>query len=398
MSSPTIWSFPRRSLDAHNVAFVQDWLAGGFVGSEKVLAEMLAVLPQRPIYTLVHKPEDFVGTPLQDAQVHTSVLQSLPGAVKHYRHFLPLMPYAVEQFDLSGYDVVVSSSHAVAKGVLVGAEQLHLSYVHSPIRYVWDLYQQYLREANLTVGVRSVLARIILHYIRIWDGGTANRVDVFLANSAYVARRIWRTYRRPARVLYPPVDTHRFDATQSREDFYLTMSRFVPYKKIDLIVETFTRLGKPLVVIGSGPDFAKVQALAGPTVQLLGRQPDEVVADYMARCRAFVFAADEDFGIVPVEAQAAGAPVIAYGKGGSLETVIPDHTGILFGQQNVPSLTRAVELFETRESEFSAQVIRQNAERFSAERFRQEFRLIYEAAVLARNEGRDPEQAVMQLP
>jgi glycosyltransferase involved in cell wall biosynthesis len=377
-------------------AFVQDWLAGGFVGSEKVLAEMIATR-KGPIYTLVHKPEDFVGTPLENVEVYTSGIQHWPGGVSHYRNYLPFMPYQIEQFDLTAYDTIVSSSHAVAKGVLVGAGQLHISYVHSPIRYAWDLYQQYLREANLTSGVKATLAKIVLHYIRLWDHSTANRVDVFLANSEYVAQRIWRTYRRRARVLYPPVEVSRFDHTRPREAFYLAMSRFVPYKKLDLIVETCTRLGLPLKVIGSGPDFEKVKALAGPTVELLGRQDDKVVADLMARCKAFVFAADEDFGIVPVEAQAAGAPVIAYGKGGSLETVIPDVTGILFGQQSTESLTRAIHLFEQRQHQFNAQVIRRNAERFRPERFRSEFQAILAAAEAAKQAGLDPEQAALDL-
>lgn len=379
-----------------DTVYVQDWLAGGFAGSEKVLAEMLATR-QAPIYTLVHKPEDFVGTPLEHAEVHTSAIQKWPKGVSNYRTYLPFMPYQVEQFDLTAYDTIISSSHAVAKGVLVGAGQLHISYIHSPIRYAWDLYQQYLREANLTSGVKATLAKIALHYIRIWDNSTSNRVDVFLTNSEYVARRVWRTYRRPAKVLYPPVDVNRFDAHHPREDFYFTMSRFVPYKKIDLIVETFSRLGKPLVVIGSGPDFEKVKALAGPTVQLLGRQSDEQVAYYMSRCKAFVFSADEDFGIVPVEAQAAGAPVIAYGKGGSLETVLADKTGVFFGQQNIESLSRAIHIFEEREHLFNSQTIRQNAERFAAERFRRQFSAIVAAAETAKRAGKDPEVAVMGL-
>ncbi|WP_407541326.1 glycosyltransferase [Deinococcus radiomollis] len=379
------------------IALVQDWLAGGFVGSEKVLAEMLAVLPGSPIYTLVYKPEDFVGTPLENATVHTSAIQNWPKGVSSYRNYLPFMPYQIEQFDLTAYDTIVSSSHAVSKGVLVGAGQLHVSYIHSPIRYAWDLYQQYLREANLASGVKATLAKIVLHYIRLWDHSTANRVDVFLANSEYVARRVWRTYRRPARVLYPPVDVARFDHTRPREEFYLTMSRFVPYKKIDLIVDTFTRSGKPLIVIGGGPDFEKIKATAGPNVQLLGRQSDVEVADYMSRCKAFVFAADEDFGIVPVEAQAAGAPVIAYGKGGSLETVVAGRTGVFFGQQNEESLTRAVGIFEATAHTFDAQTIRTHAERFRPERFRTEFRAVLAAAEAAKQRGEDPEKAVMAL-
>jgi len=383
-------------MNSTRTAFVQDWLAGGFVGSEKVLAEMLNTR-LGPIYTMVHRPEDFVGTPLEHAIVHTSAIQNWPKGITHYRTYLPFMPYQIEQFDLTEYDTIVSSSHAVAKGVLVGAGQLHVSYIHSPIRYAWDLYQQYLHESDLTSGIKATLAKIVLHYIRLWDHSTANRVDVFLANSHYVAQRVWRTYRRQARVLYPPVDVSRFDHTRPREEFYLAMSRFVPYKKLDLIVETFTRLGKPLKVIGSGPDFEKVRALAGPTVELLGRQDDMAVADLMSRCKALVFAADEDFGIVPVEAQAAGAPVIAYGKGGSLETVIPDRTGVFFGQQNFESLSRAITLFEDRVSQFDPVVIRRHAESFAPERFRREFAAILNAAEEAKRSGRDPEAAVLQL-
>lgn len=377
-------------------AYIQDWLAGGFAGSEKVLAEMFATR-KGPIYTIVHKPEDFKGTPLENAEVYTSAIQHWPKGISNYRAYLPFMPYQIEQFDLTGHDTIVSSSHAVAKGVLVGAGQLHISYIHSPIRYAWDLYQQYLREANLTSGVKATLAKAVLHYIRIWDHATANRVDVFLANSEYVAKRVWRTYRRPARVLYPPVDVDRFDHTRPREDFYFTMSRFVPYKKVDLIVETFTRLDKPLMVIGAGPDFDKIKALAGSNVHLLGRQSDKVVADHMARCKAFVFAADEDFGIVPVEAQAAGAPVIAYGRGGSLETIVPDQTGVFFGQQNIDSLTRAVALFESKADQFDAAIIRQHAEKFRPERFRAQFAAILDAAEAAKRIGEDPEKAVLAL-
>lgn len=377
-------------------AFIHDWLAGGFAGSEKVLAEMLQVR-HGTIYTLVHKPGDFIGTPLEHVEIHTSAIQHWPKGVSHYRSYLPFMPYQVEQFDLTAYNTIVSSSHAVAKGVLVGAGQLHISYIHSPIRYAWDLYQQYLREAKLVSGIKATLAKVMLHYIRIWDYSTANRVDVFLANSSYVAERIWRTYRRPARVLYPPVDVNRFDATQKREEFYFTMSRFVPYKKIDLIVETFSRLGKPLVIIGDGPDFDKIKSLAGPNVHLLGRQSDAVVADHMARCKAFVFAADEDFGIVPVEAQAAGAPVIAYGKGGSLETVISEQTGIFFGQQNIESLTRAIEIFERKFELFDSAIIRRHAEKFDLERFNKEFAAILETAERAKRSGESIERAVLEL-
>lgn len=377
-------------------AVVHEWLTT-YAGSEKVVEEILEVLPDADLYALIHHPEGMRGTRLEGRAVTTSLLNGFPGAAERYRTLLPLMPFAVEQFDLSAYDVIVSSSHAVSKGVLVGAGQLHLSYVHSPVRYAWDLYHQYLRESGLTRGPKGLLAKLILHYVRLWDSTTANRVDVFLANSEYVARRVWRTYRRPAHVLYPPVEVDRFDHTRGREDFYLTMSRMVPYKKLDLIVQTFTALGRPLLVIGDGPDRAKIEALAGPNVTLLGRQSDEVVADLMGRCRAFVFAADEDFGITPVEAQAAGAPVIAYGKGGALETVLPNRTGVFFGQQHPESLKRAVELFESLPA-MDARVIRTNAERFGAGRFRREFEAVLGVAWDAFQDGRDPERAVLGPP
>lgn len=376
-------------------ALVHDWLVS-YAGSEKVVEQLMALFPEAPIYTLFHDMASMRGTPFEGKDIRVSGLNRLPGAARRYRSYLPLMPFAAEQFDLRGYDVVISSSHAVAKGVLVSAEQLHLSYVHSPVRYAWDLYQQYLEEANLTSGAKALLVKVILHYLRLWDSTTANRVDVFMANSQYVARRIWRTYRRPARVLYPPVDVGRFDPTRPREDFYLTLSRMVPYKKMDLIVEAFARTGRTLVVIGDGPDRAKVEALAGPNVVLLGHQPDTVVADYLERCRAFVFAADEDFGITPVEAQAAGAPVIAYGKGGVLESVVPNQTGVFFGQQTTESINRAVEIFESRPA-MNVQVIRNNAERFNPARFAAQAQEIVTTAYDAFSRHEDPERAVLGM-
>ena len=354
------------------VAFVHDWLAV-YAGAEKVLEAALELYPDAPIYTLVYQQENFKGTRIAGHPVHTSFIARLPKGREKYRAYLPLMPLAIEQFDLSAYDVVISSSHAVAKGVLTRADQFHISYVHTPIRYAWDLQFQYLKEAGIERGLKGAIVRMILHYVRLWDVASANRVDVFVANSHYVARRIWKVYRREARVIYPPVDVDRFTPRRQREDFYLTLSRFVPYKKIDLIVEAFTRLGLSLVVIGDGPDFDKVKRFAGPNVQLLGYQPDSVVKDYMERCKAFVFAADEDFGITPAEAQAAGAPVIAYGKGGVTETVIPEETGILFREQTVEGLIEAVQEFESGKYSFELERIRENAKRFSKARFQREF-------------------------
>lgn len=354
------------------VAFVHDWLVT-YAGAERVLDVMLERFPDAPVYTLVYRQDNFKGTRIVGHSVRTSFIDRLPKGRDKYRLYLPLMPIAVEQFDLTGYDVVISSSHSVAKGVVTRADQLHISYVHTPIRYAWDLHFQYLKEGRFDRGIRGALARLVLHYIRLWDSATAQRVDVFVANSHYVARRIWKAYRRRAQVVYPPVAVERFSPRSQREDFYLTVSRFVPYKRINLIVEAFSRLGLPLVVIGEGPDFGKVSSLARSNVKLLGYQPDAVVRDHMERCKAFVFAADEDFGITPVEAQAAGAPVIAYGKGGVTETVIPGQTGLFFFDQTVESLMGAVWEFESGRYRFDPERIRQNAERFSKARFLREF-------------------------
>ncbi len=361
------------------ISLVHDWLTS-YAGAERVLEAMLELYPDSPIFTLVYDSEGIGFGPIASAQIQSSFIQRLPWGKKKYRSYLPLMPLAVEQFNLEAAEVVISSSHAVAKGVLTRADQLHISYVHTPIRYAWDLQNQYLREAGLERGLKGALARWLLHYIRNWDVASANRVDVFVANSRYVARRIWKTYRRKAKVIYPPVDVERFTPRPDREDFYLALSRLVPYKKMDLIVSAFARIGRPLVVIGDGPDFAKIKRLAGTNVKLLGHQPDEVVRDHMERCKAFVFAADEDFGIAPVEAQAAGAPVIAFGKGGVTETVIPDKTGLFFETQEEKSLAEAVISFEQGDWRFDVQAIRENAERFSKQRFLAEFSELVESS------------------
>ncbi len=262
----------------------------------------------------------------------------------------------------------------MAKGVLTAPHQLHISYVHTPIRYAWDLQHQYLQQAGLERGPKGALTRLILHYLRLWDTTSANRVDRFVANSKFIARRIWRAYRRPAQVIYPPVDVSRFDWQQPREEFYLTVSRFVPYKRVDLTVAAFNQLGLPLVVIGDGSDWSRIAAMAGQNIRLLGQQPDAVVTDYMQRCKGFIFPAEEDFGITPVEAQAAGAPVIAFGRGGVTETVIHGKTGVLFPEQTVDSLVQAVKSFEMDMHELNRHTLRQQAEKFSINCFRRQFR------------------------
>ena len=356
---------------SRRVAIVHDWLPL-YGGAERVLEQILNVYPEADLFSMV----DFIPTEergfLRNKPVTTSFIQRLPGVKTRYRSYLPLMPIAVEQFDLAGYDLVISSSYAVAKGVITGPEQLHICYCHSPIRYAWDLEREYLRTAGLDRGVRGILARALLHYIRMWDVRTVNGVDHFISNSKFVGGRIRKFYARSSTVIHPPVDTERFRPATERGDYYLTASRFVPYKKIDLIVEAFARMpDRTLVVVGDGPDFAKIKSRAGANVKLLGALPHSKLVDLMQRARAFVFAAREDFGIVPVEAQACGTPVIAFGQGGVTESVIDGETGLFFDEQTPESIVAAVDEFE--ELEFDPAVIRRNAERFAPVRFRREF-------------------------
>jgi glycosyltransferase involved in cell wall biosynthesis len=357
------------------VAIVHDWLVV-YGGAERVLEQMIDCFPDADLFSLV----DFLPerSCLRGKPVRTSFIQKLPFAKKRYRAYLPLMPLAIEQFDLSGYDLVLSSSYAVAKGVLTGPDQVHVSYVHSPIRYAWDLQHQYLRESNLQHGLRSALARTLLHYIRGWDARSANGVDHFIANSHFIERRITKAYRRDSTVIHPPVAIDSLGIGESKDDFYLTASRMVPYKKIDLIVEAFSATPhRQLVVIGDGPQMSKIRAKAGPNVRILGYQPFEVLKDHLQRAKAFVFAAEEDFGISVLEAQACGTPVIALGKGGALETVVDlKHsapTGLFFMQQTVADLNAAVDRFEQNAQRFSPLAARANAERFSAPVFRRAF-------------------------
>jgi glycosyltransferase involved in cell wall biosynthesis len=299
------------------------------------------------------------------------------------------MPLAIEQFDLSAYDLVISSSYAVAKGVITGPNQFHVSYIHSPPRYAWDLQSQYLKESNCDRGFKSVFARLILHYARIWDHRTASGPDVVIANSGYIARRIRKIYGRDSTVIYPPVDIEKFTVSETSEDFYLIASRLVPYKRVPLVVEAFKLLPeKRLVIIGNGPEMAKVKAAAvGSNIEVLGYQPDAVLTDYMRRAKAFVYAAEEDFGIVPVEAQACGKPVIAFGRGGSLETIrgldVTESTGLFFHEQTPQAIASAILEFEAIRSrdleQFSPAACRRNAMRFSTERFDREFRSLIDS-------------------
>ncbi len=376
------------------IAIVHDWLVT-FGGAERVLQRILECYPQAELFTLVDFLPQADRSFLAGRTVHTSFLQKLPFARRRYRSYLPLMPLAVESFDLSRFDLVLSSSFCVAKGALTGPDQLHISYVHSPMRYAWELQHQYLREANLTRGLRGALARAMLHWLRIWDQRTANGVDAFVSNSRFIARRVWRTYRRDSAVIYPPVDTEYFTPGGRKDDFYLTASRLVPYKHVPLIVEAFARLpNRRLVVIGDGPEWRRVRDRAGGNVELLGYQDSAALLDRMRRARAFVFAALEDFGIAPVEAQACGTPVIAYGRGGAVESVVDGRTGVLFREQTVESLVDAIGRFESIERQFDSVEIRANALRFAARQFGEEFTAFVEAQAQAhRASGRQQPHA-----
>lgn len=360
------------------VAIIHDWLVT-YAGAERVLEQMLKVYPDADLFSMVDFLPEGQRDFIMNKPVTTSFIQKLPFAKKKYRGYLPLMPLAVEQFDLSAYDLVISSSHAVAKGVITGPDQCHICMCYSPIRYAWDLQHQYLRQSGLDKGFKGWLAKWQLHKIRLWDLRTANGVDQFIAISNFIAKRIHKVYRRTSVTIYPPVAVQDFVLFEEKEDYYFTASRMVPYKKIDLIVETFSKKfpNKKLIVIGDGPDFDKIKALAGSNVTLLGYQKFDVLKDHLARAKAFIFAAEEDFGIAPLEAQASGTPVIAFGKGGALETIkgldCEQPTGLFFEQQTIEYLALAIEQFENNISVFSAQACVDNAQRFSETRFRQEF-------------------------
>ncbi len=355
------------------IAFVHEWFTT-YAGSEKVLESMLSEFPDADVFCLIDRlPAKHRGF-LRGRRVRTTYLQRIPFVSHMYKYLLSLMPFAVEQFDLSGYDVIISNCHAVAKGVITGPDQLHICYCYSPMRYAWDLQTQYLAESGLQTGLRSLIARWQLHQIRTWDHRAAQNVDCFIACSAYIGRRIKKAYQRDSTVIYPNVAVDDFVIGGPREDFYLTSSRMVPYKKMHLVVEAFSKMpDKKLVVIGTGPQFKRCKALAGPNVQILDYQPHSVLLSHMQRARAFIFVAEEDFGITPVEAQACGTPVLAFGRGGAAETVLDGVTGLLFHEQSAAAIQQAVQDFEARGTSFEPEVVRAHALRFSNDRFRDEF-------------------------
>jgi glycosyltransferase involved in cell wall biosynthesis len=352
------------------VAVVHEWLLD-YAGSERVVREILEVVPGADLFVLIDRRDEELGRAITHRARGTSFLQRLPRPRKWLPYYVPLMPLAVRGLDVSAYDIVISSSHAVAKGVRTAKHQRHLSYVHTPMRYAWDLREDYLRAAGMDRGVRGWAARLILERLRRWDARSAEGVDVLLANSAHVAARILKAYGRQAEVLYPPVDVDGFPLREEKEGFYLTVSRLEPYKRVDLLVKAFARIPqRKLIVVGGGAQLGRLRSMAPANVELAGRLPTSRVVDYMQRARAFLFAGIEDFGIVMAEAQACGTPLVAFGRGGAAEIVRED-TGILFGEQTADAVIDAVRRLEARE--FPARNCRQNARRFDRALFRQRF-------------------------
>lgn len=365
------------------VALVVDWLTV-YSGAERVVEQILQLYPDADLFSLIDFLQDDQRAFLNGKQATTSFLQRMPFARTRYRSYLPLMPLAIEQFDLSGYDLIISSSHAVAKGVLTGPDQLHICYIHSPVRYAWDLQHQYLMQSGLNKGLKNWIARWSLHYIRNFDARSSLGVNAFIANSEFIARRVQKCYRRPAEVVYPPVNITDFIPQPDKQDFYVAASRMVPYKRMDLIAQAFRQMPeRKLVIIGDGPDLDKVRAVAAgaSNITVTGFLPFPQMRHYMQQAKAFVFAAEEDFGITPVEAMACGTPVIAYGKGGALETVVDGRTGFFFPQQTPESLIQAVEHFEQQGHNIRPEHCREQAEHFSIELFRERFSRAVDAAI-----------------
>ena len=364
------------------VALVHDWLTG-MRGGEKVLEVFCELFPDAHLYTLLHNKGSLSNT-IEDMDIRTSFIQKLPLIKKKYRHLLPIFPTAIERFDLRGYDLVLSSSHCVAKGVITGADTLHICYCFTPMRYIWDLYNLYFGKERAGMITRLATS-FVLNYLRKWDVESSKRVDKFVAISRYIAERIKKNYGRDSDLIYPPVDCSYFKPGLSNGNFYLMVSPLAPNKRVDLAVNAFNIIDLPLIIIGSGQEEKKLEKMAGKNIKLMGWQSDEIVREHYVNCKALIFPGVEDFGIVPLEAQACGKPVIAYGEGGALETIISldknsrnesaqtsNATGMFFYEQTPESLAEAVTRFEEAQDSFNWQIIRQNAESFDRAIFKDE--------------------------
>jgi glycosyltransferase involved in cell wall biosynthesis len=353
-----------------NLALIHEWL-NVYGGAERLLTEILQLYPQGQLHALIHNKKNLAGSPLEGRDVKTSFMQKIPRVEHLYRGLLPLMPFAIESMNVKSFDVVLSISHAVAHGIKTNKNQIHISYVCTPMRYAWHLQNDYLHLHHLDKPLVGAAARLTLGLLRRWDTSSSSRADHLLSISHWTAEKIRQAWNRDSHVIYPPVDVKRFSPINKREDFYLAVSRLVPYKMTAEIIKAFNELGLPLVIIGDGPEMPHLKKIAGDNIKLLGYQPDEVVTDLMNRAKGFIYMAVEDFGIAMVEAQAAGCPVIAYGRGGAKEIVKDAETGLLFQEQTSRSLIEAVLQFQSMK--LSSKAASENAARFSSQRFRDEF-------------------------
>jgi glycosyltransferase involved in cell wall biosynthesis len=370
-----------------NYALVHEWLTPQATGGSELVVQEILNLIDADLYALIDFESINPQSYLYQRKIGTTFLQYLPLAEKGIQKYLPLLPFAIEQLDLRNYDVILSSSHAVAKGILTSPHQTHICYCHTPMRYAWDLTFDYLKESLAGQGVAGIITRYILHQLRQWDVISAHRVDYFIANSQHTANRIWRCYRREAKVIYPPVNLDRFTFNEHKEDFYVTVTRLVSYKQVTLMVEAFNQLGKNLVIIGGGKQLELIKKMAKPNIKILGTQPNQIVEEYLQKAKAFIYASCEDFGIALIEAQACGTPVIAYGRGGALETVKDlrqhpqDGTGLHFYPQTPQALVETVETFEEIYHQFNLENCRTQAEKFSTPIFQNNYLNFVETCV-----------------